>query len=76
MAISSEAEKHQHALIYEKVFSRIVENVTPNSVNIRDAMQNLGYHIKYLEYLLKDKDYLVSDTYTSCDFLAAANLSI
>ena len=45
-------------IIYEKVFSRIVENVTPNSVNIRNAMQNLGFHIKYLEYLLKDKDYL------------------
>jgi glutathione S-transferase len=45
-------------------------------VNIRNAMQNLGFHFKYLEYLLKDKDYLVADTYTSCDFLAAASLSV
>ena len=63
-------------IIYEKVFSRVIENLTPNSINLRNGMQNLGFHIKYLEYLLKDKDFLVLDTITSCDFFAAANLSV
>ena len=63
-------------IIYEKVFSRVIENLTPNSLNLRNGMQNLGFHIKYLEYLLRDKDFLVADTITSCDFFAAANLSV
>ena len=63
-------------IIYEKVFSRVIENLTPNSLNLRNGIQNLGFHLKYLEYLLKDKDFLVGDTITSCDFFAAANLSV
>ena len=63
-------------IIYEKVFSRVIENLTPNSINLRNGMQNLVFHIRYLEYLLKDKDFLVLDTITSCDFFAAANLSV
>jgi len=63
-------------IIYEKVFSRVIENFTPNSLNLRNGMQNLGFHLKYLEYLLRDKDFLVADTITSCDFFAAANLSV
>ena len=63
-------------IIYEKVFSRVIENLTPNSLNLRNGMQNLGFHIKYLEYLLRDKDFLVADTITSCDFFAAANFSV
>ena len=63
-------------IIYEKVFSRVIENLTPNSINLRNGMQNLVFHIRYLEHLLKDKDFLVLDTITSCDFFAAANLSV
>ena len=63
-------------IIYEKVFSRVIENLTPNSLNLRNGMQNLGFHIKYLEYLLRDKDFLVADTITSCDFFGAANFSV
>ena len=63
-------------LIYEKVFSRVVHNITPNSSNIRAALQNLGFHINYFDYLLKDQDYFVTNDLTYLDFLAAANLSI
>ena len=63
-------------IIYEKVFSRVIENLTPNSINLRNGMQNLVFHIRYLEHLLKDKDFLVLDTITSCDFFATANLSV
>ena len=63
-------------IIYEKVFSRVIENLTPNSLNLRNGMQNLGFQLKYFEYLLRDKDFLVADTITSCDFFAAANFSV
>ena len=46
-------------IIYEKVYSRIVENITPNSENIRAALQNLDFHIQYFNYLLKKKNYFI-----------------
>ena len=63
-------------LIYEKVFSRIVDNLIPNSENIRNALQNMTFHTKYLEYLLKNNDYLIKDKITVIDLLAAANFSV
>jgi len=63
-------------IIYEKVFSRIVDNITPNSSNLRAALQNVGFHLNYLNYLLKKQDFLVTNNLTFLDFLASANLSI
>ena len=63
-------------IIYEKVYSRIVENITPNSENIRAALQNLDFHIQYFNYLLNDKIYFIKDELTYLDFLAAANFSV
>ena len=63
-------------LIYEKVFSRIVDNITPNSDNIRAALNNLDFHIQYLNYLLNSKKNFIKDEITSLDFLAGANFSV
>ena len=63
-------------IIYEKVYSRIVENITPNSENIRAALQNLDFHIQYFNYLLNSKNYFIKDELTYLDFLAAANFSV
>ena len=63
-------------IIYEKVYSRIVENITPNSENIRAALQNLDFHIQYFNYLLNNKNYFIKDELTYLDFLVAANFSV
>ena len=63
-------------IIYEKVFSRIVDNISPNSENIRAALQNLDFHIQYFNYLLNSKNYFIKDELTYLDFLAAANFSV
>ena len=63
-------------IIYEKVYSRIVENITPNSENIRAALQNLDFHIQYFNYLLNNKNYFIKDELTNLDFLVAANFSV
>ena len=34
-------------IMYEKVYSRIIDNITPNSENIRAALQNLDFHVQY-----------------------------
>ena len=63
-------------IIYEKVFSRIADNITPNSENIREALDNLDFHVQYFNYLLNNKNYLIKDVITYIDFLAAANFSV
>ena len=63
-------------IIYEKVFSRIVDNISPNSDNIRAAFDNLNFHIQYFNYLLNSKNYFIKDELTYLDFLAAANFSV
>ena len=63
-------------IIYEKVFSGILDNITPNSENIRAALNNLDFHIEYFNYLLNSKNYFIKDDLTFLDFLAAANFSV
>jgi len=63
-------------IIYEKVYSRTVDNITPNSDNIRAALQNLDFHVQYLNYLLNNKNYFIKDELTYLDFQAAANFSV
>ena len=63
-------------IIYEKVFSGILDNITPNSENIRAALNNLDFHIEYCNYLLNSKNYFIKDDLTYLDFLAAANFSV
>ena len=62
-------------IIYEKVYSRLVENINPNSNNIRSALQNLNFHIQYFDYLLKHRDWIVGDSLTYSDLIASANFS-
>lgn len=63
-------------IIYEKAFSRNIENIIPNSENIRSALSNLDFHIKYFNYLLSDNNYFIKDKLTYLGLLAATNLSI
>ena len=63
-------------IIYEKVYSRLVDNMTPNSENIRAALNNLDFHIQYFNYLLNNKNYFIKDELTYLDFPAAANFSV
>ena len=63
-------------IIYEKIFSGILDNITPNSENIRAALNNLDFHIQYFNYLLNSKNYFIKDDLTYLDFLAAANFSV
>tara|TARA_B110000027_G_C16041428_1_gene265574 strand:- start:131 stop:799 length:669 start_codon:yes stop_codon:yes gene_type:complete len=63
-------------IIYEKVYSRIVENIIPNSHNIRSGLQNLSFHINYFDYLLKERSWIAGENLSFSDLLAAANLSV
>ena len=63
-------------IIYEKVYSRVVENINPNSNNIRHALQNLNFHLEYFDYLLKYRGWIVGNSLTYSDLIASANFSV
>jgi glutathione S-transferase len=63
-------------IIYEKVYTRIVENIIPNSHNIRAGLQNLSFHIDYIDYLLKERNWIAGENLSFSDLVAAANLSV
>ena len=58
------------------LISGIFDNITPNSENIRAALNNLDFHIQYFNHLLNSKNYFIKDDLTYLDFLAAANFSV
>ena len=63
-------------LLYEKVFTRVIKNINPNSNNIRSALQNLSFHKDYINYLLKNNDWIVGGNFTYADVIASANFSV
>jgi glutathione S-transferase len=63
-------------LLYEKVFTRVIKNINPNSNNIRSALQNLSFHKDYINYLLKNNDWIVGENFTYADVIASANFSV
>ena len=60
----------------EKVFTRVIKNINPNSNNIRSALQNLSFHKDYINYLLKNNDWIVGGNFTYADVIASANFSV
>jgi glutathione S-transferase len=47
-----------------------------NSVLIRAAKRNLEYHIQYLDFLLRSKEYLCGNGITIADYAAASQISV
>ena len=48
----------------------------PDSNAIRAARHNMGYHLAYMEWLLRRRDWLAGDRLSYADIAAAAHLSI
>ena len=48
----------------------------PDSDAIRAARHNIGYHLAYMEWLLRRRDWLAGDRLSYADMAAAAHLSI
>lgn len=63
-------------IIEEKVYNRF-ENTktTPNTKKLQAAQQNLDVHLRYIEFLLRERKWLAGDDFTLADIAAAAHLS-
>lgn len=62
-------------VLFEKIFKRLVGYGEPNSESIRVGKKNLNYHLEYIAFLLKDRNWLAGDYLTLADISAAAQIS-
>ncbi len=63
-------------IVTEKVIKRFQYREAPNSKILKAGINNLKYHMEYLEYLTDQNNYLVGKNLTIADLTAAAHLSI
>ena len=59
----------------EKIFKRLYGG-TPDSNIIRAGKSNITGHLNYMEWLLKQRNWLAGEAFTVADFAAAAQLSV
>lgn len=64
-----------HNLVFEKVYKRLWGYGEPASDAIRAGNRNIGYHLDYIAYLLKDRLWLAGERFSLADITAAAHLS-
>jgi glutathione S-transferase len=63
-------------VLEEKVYNRFMDSKsTPNTKKLKAAQINLSAHLKYIEYLLKDRKWLAGEDFTIADIAAATQLS-
>jgi glutathione S-transferase len=67
-------------LLVEKVFKRFMDTSSgggaPEASAIRAARLNIRYHLKYIGYLLAERNWIAGDSLSYADLAAAAMLSV
>lgn len=63
-------------IVYEKVHKRFANGVAPDSRILKVGLNNLNFHLEYIEWLLEKRKYLAGDEFSLADITAAAHLSV
>ena len=63
-------------IVFEKVHKRFANGSAPDSRILKTGLNNLIYHLEYIEWLLDRRQYLATDQLTLADLSAAAQISI
>jgi glutathione S-transferase len=74
------AEEVSVPLVQEKIYKRFVHAGTgggsPDTALIRAAKNNIRYHLKYVGFLIRQRNWLTGDVPTYADLMAAAHISV
>lgn len=73
-----------HYLVQEKIYKRFMTNeqvegfggAGPDMKAIRAARKNIRYHLRYIGYLMRQRNWLAGDQLSYADLAAAAHLSV
>ncbi len=63
-------------IVIEKVHKRFAKGLAPDSRALKVGLNNLVYHLEYIEWLLDRRPYLAADELSLADLAAAAQLSV
>lgn len=63
-------------IVAEKIIKRFQYKLAPNSKILKAGLNNLRFHMEYIDYLADKNNYLAGNTITMADLTAAAHLSI
>lgn len=74
------AEEVSVPLVQEKIYKRFIHAGTgggsPDTALIRAAKSNIRYHLKYVGFLIRQRNWLAGDVLTYADLMAAAHISV
>lgn len=63
-------------IVYEKVHKRFGSGNAPDSKVLKVGLNNLNFHLEYIDWLAERHNYLAGDEFSVADITAAAHLSI
>lgn len=63
-------------IVVEKVFKRFRDGLAPDSKRLKAGINNLTYHMEYIDWLTERRNYLAGKTFSLADVTAAAHLSL
>ena len=63
-------------LVTEKVHKRFGLGLAPDSTVLKAGLNNLNFHMEYIDWLTESRKYLAGDNFSLADIAAAAHLSI
>ena len=63
-------------LVTEKVHKRFSKGLAPDSTTLKAGLNNLNFHMEYIDWLCENRNYLAGDNLSLADITAAAHLSI
>ncbi len=63
-------------IAYEKIHKRFGSGLAPDSRILKIGLNNLNFHLEYLDWLTERNNYLAGENLTLADAAAAAQLSI
>ncbi len=63
-------------IVAEKVYKRFAKGLAPDSKILKIGLNNLGYHLEYIEWLLEKHQYLAGEELSLADLTAAAHFSV
>ncbi len=63
-------------IVCEKVHKRFAKGLAPDSKILKIGLNNLNFHMEYIDWLTERRNYLAGENLTWADIAAAAHLSI
>lgn len=63
-------------IVSEKVFKRFRDGLPPDSRRLKAGLNNLKFHLEYIDWLAERNNYLAGQEFSMADAAAAAHLSV